>query len=194
MEGNLAKVILLSGKAQVGKTTTANIIKKHLEDRGKKVLITPFAAYLKFICKEHFKWNGKKDEEGRHILQYVGTDVVRKKVPDFWVKAVIDLVTVFSDEIDYFIVDDCRFVNEIECFNGFDYLALRIERLNFDSSLTPEQLNHISETALDDYPFDCYLKSESGIEYLEQEIYLNLLNHPLWLEWFGLEIMNHEYR
>ena len=31
------KVILISGKAEAGKTTTANIIKTFLEERGKKV-------------------------------------------------------------------------------------------------------------------------------------------------------------
>lgn len=82
----MAKIILISGKAEHGKTATARIIKERLESEGKTVTIVPFASYLKFVCKEYFGWNGKKDLDGRKILQHVGTDVVRKKDPDFWVE------------------------------------------------------------------------------------------------------------
>ena len=81
----MAKIILISGKGEHGKTTTARIISNKLEENGKRVAIVPFASYLKFVCKEYFGWDGKKDEKGRQTLQYVGTDVVRRKDPDFWV-------------------------------------------------------------------------------------------------------------
>ena len=37
-----------------------------------------------------------KDEKGRHILQYVGTDVIRKQAPDFWVDFISSVLTYFN--------------------------------------------------------------------------------------------------
>ena len=70
------RIIAISGHAQNGKDTTANIIKKHLEERGDKVLIVHYADLLKFICTKYFDWDGQKDEKGRHLLQYIGTDII----------------------------------------------------------------------------------------------------------------------
>ena len=76
-------VILLSGKAQSGKDYIANIIKQQLEENGNKVLVTHYADLLKYILKTFFNWNGKKDKKSRDSLQRVGTDVMRKKMPDY---------------------------------------------------------------------------------------------------------------
>jgi hypothetical protein len=186
----MSKIILISGKAEHGKTVTAKIIEEHLENNGKRVLIIPFANYLKFICEKYFDWNGKKDAEGRHILQYVGTDIVRNRCPDFWVKTVVDFVKVFSEEFDFFIVDDCRFINEVECFSGMDYLTIRVARFDFENSLSKEQRRHRSEMELDDFQFDRYVGCESGINNLKEQIDLVLLDHPLWKNWFELESNN----
>ena len=43
----MKKVILISGKAENGKTTTAKILKSRLEENGNKVIITRYAYYLK---------------------------------------------------------------------------------------------------------------------------------------------------
>ena len=77
------KIITVSGKARHGKDFTANAIADILKGKGNKVLITHYADLLKFICRNMFGWNGKKDDEGRYLLQYVGTDIVRKQNPNF---------------------------------------------------------------------------------------------------------------
>ncbi len=76
----------------------------------------------------------------------------------------------FPDEWDYVIVDDCRFANELERWIGFNTINLRVNRLNFQSPLTLEQQNHISETELDSYEFDYVINSESGLDCLEKEV------------------------
>ena len=131
------KVICISGKAQNGKDTTAGFMKEILEARGNRVLIAHFGDLVKYICKTFFDWDGKKDERGRTLLQYVGTDKIRA----VW---------------DYVLIPDCRFPNEYEIFKhyGFDAVLLRVERPDFVSPLTPEQQAHRSETALDGYPYD----------------------------------------
>lgn len=150
------KVITLSAKAQNGKDTTATILKQQLEEKGYKVLITHYADLLKYMCKTFFDWNGKKDEQGRSILQYVGTDVIRKQSPNFWVEFIASVLKLFPNEWDYVLIPDCRFPNEIEMMRdyGFNVTSIKIIRPNFNNGLTEEQNNHPSETALNDYKFD----------------------------------------
>jgi ABC-type oligopeptide transport system ATPase subunit len=178
----MAKIVLINGKAASGKTTTARIIKRYLEEKGNRVLITPFAAYLKFICKEYLEWDGKKDEQGRHTLQYVGTDLVRKKNPNFWSNTIVEFIKVFSDEFDYFIIDDCRFPTEVDCFDGFDYITIRVERPDHENHLSPEQRIHESETALDNWAFHIYFANYEGLDILEDNVRKMMFLVP----WFSM--------
>lgn len=102
------KVICISGKAQHGKDTTATMLKEMLEKNGKNVIIAHFADLLKYICKTYFGWDGQKDERGRHILQYVGTDVIRAKSPNYWADFIVNFFSMFQDEWDYVILPDCH--------------------------------------------------------------------------------------
>ena len=147
----MAKIILVSGHAQNGKDTTAAFMQEYLESKGQHVQIMHYADELKFICKSYFGWDGFKDDAGRHILQYVGTDVVRNKVPDFWVNRLMDMLKVFWKEWDYVIIPDTRFPNEVIHPKSItnDCWHVRVERPNFTSPLTAEQQQHPSETALD---------------------------------------------
>lgn len=162
------KIICISGKAQHGKDTTATMLKEMLEKNGKKVLIAHFADLLKYICKTYFGWNGLKDERGRHILQYVGTDTIRAKSPDYWANFIVTFLSMFQDEWDYAILPDCRFPNEYELlkYSSIDTKLVRIERSNFVSPLTPEQQAHESETALDGYAFDYVVQNDDDLDKL----------------------------
>ena len=120
------------------------------EMQNKKVLITHYGDLLKYICKAFFNWDGQKDEAGRTLLQYVGTDIIRKKKPDYWVQFVADMLSFFPDQWDYVLIPDVRFPNEIEGLAGFGPLHIRIVRPGFNM-LTEEQQKHPSETALDNY-------------------------------------------
>lgn len=161
------KVICISGKARHGKDTLANMMKDHLEQKGQRVLIAHFGDLVKYICEKYFNWDGQKDERGRTLLQYVGTDVVRTQRPDYWTGFVMGVLQLFPNEWDYVLIPDCRFPNEVECFrnNGFDSVNIRINRPDFVSNLTPEQLNHPSETAMDDYMyFDMYVINNGTLD------------------------------
>ena len=165
-------VVLLSGKAEHGKTSVANILKEKFETENKKVLIINFADYLKFIAKTYYGWNGIKDSLGRETLQFLGTDLARKKFPNFWVDAVINVIKLFDDIFDYFIIGDCRFVNELTCFKeeNMSTTSVRVIRLNYENSLTKKQRLHLSETSLDNFNFDYVIESESGLDNLEIEV------------------------
>ena len=166
------KVVLISGKAGSGKDTTASIMKENLEKRGYNVLVTHYADLLKYVCKTYFLWNGIKDAEGRQLLQYVGTDLVRNDNPDMWVSFVTSMLKYSKDIWDYVIIPDCRFPNEIDFVknNGFDVVTVRIEREEFDSALSKEQLNHPSETALDRYDFDVIIHNDATLARLKRVI------------------------
>lgn len=164
------QVILISGKAQNGKDTVANILKELLEERGGRVLITHYADLLKYICRTFFGWNGEKDVYGRELLQYVGTDIVRKKCPDLWVDFIIQILTLFGDSWDYVIIPDCRFPNEVLKVkdSGIPTTLVRVVRENYSSNLTATQQHHPSEVALDDFVPDSYINNPgTGITELE---------------------------
>ena len=152
------KIVCISGKAGCGKDTFAQALAKELRAKGFKVFITHYADLVKFICTNYFGWDGEKDIQGRHLLQYVGTDVVRESNPDYWVNFIISMLRFFPDIADFVIIPDARFVNEIERLKEeeFDAISVRIER-EFKSVLSNEQLAHISETELDNYEFDVVL-------------------------------------
>lgn len=143
-----------------------------MEDRGDSVVIAHYADLLKYICKTFFGWDGQKDEKGRRLLQYVGTDVIRKRAPDYWVRFLSEFFTIFSDEWDYVIIPDTRFPNEISAIHeaGFDTIHIRVKRENFVSPLTAEQQQHPSEIALDDVEPDAWLINDGSIEDLERHI------------------------
>lgn len=166
------KLILISAKLQNGKDTAAELLKGELEKSGNKVLITHYADLLKYICKTFFKWDGNKDEKGRTILQYVGTDIIRHQCEDYWVKFMMEFLFMFRKEWDYVLIPDTRFPNEIEYVNSSwigkeNVYTIRINRPNFNSGATEEQLKHPSECALDEYKFDHYITNEGTIEELE---------------------------
>lgn len=160
------KVVCISGKARHGKDTIAGMLQEQLEANGHRVLIAHFGDLVKYICEKFFRWDGNKDDKGRTLLQYVGTDVVRSQRPNYWTDFIVSVLQLFKDEWDFVLVPDCRFPNEVECFseNGFDTVLVRINRPGFVSDLTPDQLNHPSETAMDNYPADVYVINDGELK------------------------------
>lgn len=166
------KVILISGKAQNGKDTVADFLHKALVNDGKRVLVTHYADLLKYICTNYFGWDGNKDARGRRMLQYVGTDVIRKQNPTLWVDFVSMLLKYFHENWEYVIIPDCRFPNEVTTMvdNGFDTVHLRVVRNNFKSPLTEEQQQHPSEIALDNVEPDYFIYNDGTLGELEENI------------------------
>jgi hypothetical protein len=165
------KVCCISAKARHGKDTAAELIKEHLEYRGQRVLITHFADLLKFICKQYFGWDGNKDERGRTLLQYIGTDVVGAQNPAFWAEFVVSILNMFKKDWDYVLIPDCRYPVEVATVErAFDTVVLRVERPNFDNGLTEAQKNHPSEVDMDNYRFDLILYNDKGLEEFREKL------------------------
>lgn len=168
---NKPKFICISGKARAGKDTSANMIKEYLEKENNRVLIIHYADLLKFICTKFFNWNGEKDEAGRQLLQAVGTDIVRKKYPDYWVNFILSVVELFPENWSYIIIPDVRFPNEITKLScsGYDVYHIRITTTR-ENALTSSQKQHISETALDDFYCDFNISNNGSLEELKNRI------------------------
>ena len=167
------KVICISGKAEHGKDTLASMMKEILEKQNKRVLITHYGDLVKYIATKFFNWDGNKDEFGRSLLQYIGTDAIRAVEPDFWVLFVAYILNVFTDKWDVVLIPDCRFPNEIDVLlnNGFSVTSVRINRENHVSALTPDQLSHASETSVDDIIAD-YIVTNTTLEELYESAVL----------------------
>lgn len=160
------KVICVSGHAQNGKDTSAEILRRVLSKNGFRSIVVHYADMLKFICKNFFGWDGEKDERGRALLQYVGTEVFRAEDKDYWVNLMLSVLRAVKDADiwDYVIIADCRFPNEIERVReSFPSVHVRVERTGFLSPLTPEQQSHPSETSLDGYPSDYTLHNSGSL-------------------------------
>lgn len=166
------KVVCISGRARHGKDTVASMMQRCLWGYGAKVLIIHNADLLKFMCKRFFHWDGQKDDRGRTLLQYVGTDVVRTQKPDFWVSFVADVLELFPNEWDYVLIPDCRFPNEINVLRdrGFDVLHVSVVRPDCDGGLSEEQRNHPSETAMDGTPADITIMNDGNLSGLTKSV------------------------
>ena len=169
--------LVLSGKSGSGKDVLANYMREELAKHGKRTLIIHFADALKWILRDYFNWDGKKDEVGRTMLQRVGTDIVRKAHPGYWTGIVVGLIQAFEpySDFDVAIIPDARFENEVNIAleNLQNCVSIRIERTEngipwANPALTPEQLKHPSETSLDVFAFDYVVHNDEGLELLEE--------------------------
>lgn len=167
-----AKIILISGKAQHGKDTAAGMIRQKLREHGKTALIFHYADLLKFICAQYFGWDGKKDEKGRTLLQYVGTDVVRNRDENFWVDYAVRLLSDFDGRWDYVLIPDVRFKNEIECVRDASFASthIRVVRPGFGGNLSGAQQAHPSETAMDGTAPDHYIYNDGTLDDLRAKV------------------------
>lgn len=170
------KIILISGKARSGKDYCAKLLKDKLETEGFKVIIDRFAKYIKSYLKDYYGWNGVKDEEYRHKLQWLGTERIKQDLnfKSFHAKRLSEDFQIFEDEFDYFIVPDTRFPDEIytmlSAFGKDKVITIRINRIDKDVTKDLGELSkHSSEVALDDFKFD-YMITNNGDESFERAV------------------------
>ena len=157
-------IFLVSGKAESGKDTFATALEKVADKRHKKTLRIKYGDFVKMVAKTYYGWSGEKDEHGRYLLQWLGTDLGRKNNPNVWVNCVKETVKALKTEYDFVVISDVRFPNEIDCWEDTEFFTytIRVTRKDIDGNLyenhlTKEQKEHPSETALDDWKFHYYV-------------------------------------
>lgn len=158
------KLIGISGKAGVGKTTLANILRDRLGPRGVSVwpmamalredVAATFGFSLQEVVDPAFKTRthriGERDMTGRELLQCWG-GVRRNQHRNVWVDMWLLQADALSKVGQKFLVcDDVRYPNEADLIR-WDVL-IRLEP--YPGWQSPcEAPDHTSETALDRYPF-----------------------------------------
>lgn len=168
---NNMEVICISGQMQSGKDTVAMLMKTELEAKGKKVLITHYADLLKYICSSFLEWNGVKDVEGRSLLQYVGTDIIRKQNPSYWVDFITSILDFFPDKWDVVIIPDARFPNEVNLLKQkYNTTHCHIVRDNYEIIYTDHQHQHSSETSMEGVTPDCCVYNQGTLEDLKNSV------------------------
>lgn len=161
-------IIGLSGKAQAGKDTTADLILDLLYKKigfyGCKV---SFATEVKEIAKELFNWDGSKEltgkqDTGRQLLINIGCKM-REIRSSVWVDYVIHQIN--KGDKNVVCIPDVRFPNELDIIKNNSGIIIRIEREK--GQLT---LNDISETSCDNVTFDYTILNEDNIENLKNKV------------------------
>lgn len=115
---------------------------------------------------DNLGWERAKDEhpEVRALLQRLGTDAGRKVLGDnIWVDTALRDVYACDRSV---VFTDVRFPNEAAAIQDRDGLVIRVNRPGFE----PGPGAHISETALDDYPFDVVIENTGGIDDLYRAV------------------------
>jgi hypothetical protein len=93
----------------------------------------------------NFLYNNPTYLTGRELMQIFGSNICRRMVPDCWAAATKKKI--IKDRPDYAFITDARFPNELDVFMDLNPTVIHLLRDNFQSK-------HISETALDNYPWD----------------------------------------
>lgn len=165
-------IIGLSGYARTGKDTVASILIEHygFERRAfADVLrqsiyrLNPLAGTTVRVADlvDEYGWEvAKANAEVRRLLQVMGTEVGRELFgDDVWVKQAMKNLperTVFTD---------LRFPNEAAAIRKRDGFVWRVSR--------PDVVavnEHPSETAMDNYMFDAWVKNDGNLDDLRQQV------------------------
>lgn len=149
-----------------------------MKQKKAKVLIIRFADLVKYYASQYYNWNGEKDEYGRGLLQYIGTDMMRTYDPNYWALIIAKFLDAAKNDFDIAIIPDWRFINEYEkmCEYNTNVIAIRVDRYNTDGSqyinptMTEKQLNHISENQLDNFAFDYIIENRGTLEELDSSV------------------------
>lgn len=182
------KIIQISGKGRVGKTTLANLIGKYAFELGYHVAMIPFAKGIKDLAEEQGITKEMDSSAYRDFCQELGARK-REEDPDYWVaRAYNSIEECMIKEIEnkkagkpcwqYVIIqDDVRYMNELGF--GRDLSAFSICLLHANRELpeaNAEWRKHESETLANEVEakplnyadlFDIFIGNTGTIQDLE---------------------------
>jgi len=181
-------IIAFSGKKQSGKSTAVKDCGALLVGLSGHVREVNFAGYLKEICRRCFGYPDMDTEKGkselvitendsttvRGILQYLGSDVMRRIDRDCWVNAwkstVQDIIkyTPGGSPEPMILTSDVRFPNEVKAVHDLGGKVIRLLR-------NPLEDNHESETALDEYQIETLARTWGGLTETSPQRYFDAI-------------------
>lgn len=161
----------LAGKARAGKDFCANEMCHSFS-----FYKTSFAEPLKKLCSDLFDMAREQLHGGlkevideryritpRWLMQYLGTDVLRKIYPNIWTDYFTRDYIKRDKKKHRIVIPDVRFVNEVDAIKNIGGVVWKIVRLGDYKSAESGIKNHPSETELDSYnKFDLVIEANSG--------------------------------
>lgn len=148
-------IILIAGKAGSGKSTLAKYIKELFEKDKKKVIISPYTKYLKQYIEEITGEPLTEENKPRDLLQKLSSQLIKKRLgkENLFIERQIDDIEIYSYFANIIIIPDVRFPKEIEVIKEKfkNVLSIGMIRNNYVTTLTKEQQQDITETALENY-------------------------------------------
>lgn len=115
-------------------------------------------------------WEYAKDHypEVRALLQRAGTEAGRKVLgTNVWVNALFDQ----NLDAPALAITDVRFENEAQAVSDRGGILIRVERPGVGPATDRFGGVHVSETALDDWPFDHVLNNDGTVQELHAKLY-----------------------
>ncbi|WP_276972041.1 hypothetical protein [Ferrimicrobium acidiphilum] len=158
----------MSGYARSGKDTVGEILAQEhgfvrlaFADKLKKLALVLDPQVAAAVTELGGWEQAKKIQYVREYLQLLGTSARDILFESVWIDALLSDL----DATTSYVITDVRFLNEAEAIRARDGIMVRISR----PGVGPVN-QHISEIALDDYPFDVYLKNDGSIPNLADQL------------------------
>ncbi len=169
------KIILIAGKARSGKNTIGDILKKLYETDQKRVVISPYTKYLKRYIEEITGKEIDENDKPRELLQQLGVEIIREKLSkrDMFITRQMDDIDIYSYFFDVIIIPDVRFPEEIDRIREkYSNVTVIKVMTSLTNSMSLEEKNHITETALDNYSDDefDYVLENDDLSILEKNV------------------------
>ncbi|MBR2827773.1 MAG: hypothetical protein IKE70_00880 [Bacilli bacterium] len=167
------KIFLIGGKAKCGKNTFGNFLKEQLKDYGYKPCTMHITEPLYGYARNYFCWNEQEEEKPREFLQKMGIEIIQEKLgkKDFLLNRLFEDIEILSNFFDVFIITDTRLKREFQEIKKHyeDVTTIKVKRSNYDTQLTEEEENHITEKEIDEYHDFDYIIDNTSLEDLEIE-------------------------
>lgn len=171
------RLIGLSGYARSGKDTVAEILgslygyeRRAFADRLKGFVyqVNPMLhveTRVQDIVNSKDWEHAKTYNEGRRLLIEIGNKAREFFGEDVWVNALFSTMSVDQ----HYVISDVRYPNEAERIKSMGGVVLRVTR----PGVGPVA-DHISETGLDDYPFDAVIENDGSLLDLQGSVMIAL--------------------
>lgn len=113
-----------------------------------------------------------RTDEARAALQFWGTEIRRKQQDNYWINKMSEFIVNSVNSGLSVNVTDARFPNEVDLIKDLAGKTIRLDvpeeirikrvEKRDNIKVNPESLNHISETALDNYNFERIFDGTKG--------------------------------
>ncbi len=166
------KIILIGGKANSGKDSTAEYIDNYYRNKGLDVVNIQIAYYIKMYAKQIAMWDGDNETKPRQLLQDLGTELIRKQIDEyFFIKRILQDIDVYSRYFDVITISDGRMPEEFEEIKKAypETISLHIIRPGYVSHLTKNQKAHVTESLVDEIKYDYEIINDGTLEDLDKK-------------------------